>query len=226
MVINVSYFFHFADDPHATSQIQRGAAFLTATADYRRAVCSGQLPAETVGRKDRKTTLCSVPYKYMFHGTRIPAKEQDSYAIYDPSEYNHAIVVCKGQFFAMDFCDPVTGDPYPLSVLEEGLQQCRDLAAQMDLPPLGWLTSQNRDDWATARQALLAASPKFEQALEVLQSGALLLCLDDDDSVESRSWNTGIRIAVFDLKSEVGLLCRVKLLIIDQSLASAAPGLE
>lgn len=50
------------------------------------------------------------------------------------------------------FCDPVTGDPYPISDLEAGLQECCDLAEQLDAPQLGWLTSQNRDDWAEARQ--------------------------------------------------------------------------
>ena len=185
VVINVSYFFHLADDPVAAAgndaQIRRGAALLAATADYRKAVCSGQLPAETVGKK--KTPLCSVAYKYMFHGTRIPARKQDSYAMYDPARYHHAIVVCQGHFFALDFVHPVTGDAYPLEVLQAGLEECRARAAQMDdLPQLGWLTSQNRDDWADARQALveqLSCSPKIHDDLEVLQSGVLLLCLDD-----------------------------------------------
>jgi carnitine O-acetyltransferase len=193
VVINVSYFFHLKDDPAALvagagadAQIRRAAALLVATAEYRKAVCSGQLPADVVGKN--KTPLCSAAYKYMFHATRIPARHQDSYTLYDPAVYHHAVVCSQGQFFAMDFVDAVTGNPFPLAVLQAGLEECRSRAAtnKEQQPLLGWLTSQNRDDWADSRQALLAATGG-EAALELLQSGALLICLDgDNDTPVSR----------------------------------------
>jgi hypothetical protein len=86
-VINVSYFFHFADDPACTTNTKRGAALLHATAKYRALVCSGQLPADKIGK--HQTPLCSVAYKYMFHACRIPQLKQDTYAIHDPSLHNH-----------------------------------------------------------------------------------------------------------------------------------------
>jgi carnitine O-acetyltransferase len=183
VVINVSYFFHFQKDPTAVSQIQRGAALLVAAADFRKKVVTGQLPAEAVGK--HKTPLCSVAYKYMFHACRIPVRDHDSYMIYDPARNRHAAVACRGHFFKMDFVDE-DGNAYPLSVLEEGLQKCRDLADELPPSlPLGWLTSQNRDDWADARQTLLESCPRMEQALEVLQSAALLICLDEVDRASS-----------------------------------------
>lgn len=185
VVINVSYFFHFANDPTAANQIQRGAALLVAAADFRKRVVTGQLPAEVVGK--HKTPLCSVAYKYMFHACRIPVREHDSYKIYDPARNRHAIVACREHFFRIDFVDE-EGNPYPLAVLEEGLQKCRDLADELPPAlPLGWLTSQNRDDWADARKTLLEASPQMEQALEVLQSGALMICLDEVDRASSEA---------------------------------------
>jgi len=200
VIINVSYFFHFADDPtlaassHETAstdaQIQRGAAILTAVGHFRKQVCSGTLPAETVGKGDRSKTLCSAAYKYMFHGCRIPALTQDSYKIYDPALHHHAIVAVQGHFFAVDLCDPVTADPYSVYELEAALRECRERAASLaqdeDGAPteLGWLTSSNRDDWAQARATLLQqGGAAMERALERLESGAVLLNLDDDPAV-------------------------------------------
>ena len=185
--INVSYYFHLQDDPTSfvgdgSVQVRRGAAMLWHMADYRYRVCSGTMPFETLGKK--KIPLCSTAFKYMFHACRIPRKDQDSYMIYDPSRHTHAIVACKGHFFAVDFLDE-QGHVVPVSVLEERLQQCVDLAnAQPPHFELGWLTASNRDEWAVARQSLLdAGGVKMEAALEQLQSGAMLLCLDDEQPV-------------------------------------------
>lgn len=189
--INVSYFFQLQDDPTCfvgdkDPQIKRGAALLWHMADFRYRVCSGTLPQETLGRK--KIPLCSTAFKYMFHACRIPHKGEDSYTIYDPSRHTHAIVASKGHFFAVDFLDQ-EGNLVPVSVLEERLQQCVDLASSQGPPSLelGWMTAANRDEWAEGRQALLdAGGVAMEQALEKLQAGAMLLCLDDETPV-SRS---------------------------------------
>lgn len=154
-------------------------------ADYRYRVCSGSMPAETLGRK--KTPLCSTAFKYMFHACRIPRKEQDSYTIYDPSRHTHAIVSCQGHFFSVDFLDD-DGNVVPVNVLEDRLQQCVEMAnSQAPKLELGWLTAANRDEWADARQTLLdVGGVPMEEALEKLQAGAMLLCLDDEAPV-SRS---------------------------------------
>lgn len=186
VVINVSYYFHFADDPTATTGVARGASILFAAAEFRKRVCSGEFPAETVGKN--KTPLCSVAFKYMFHACRIPKRVQDSYRIYDPSRYSHAVVARKGRFFAIPLCDPTTGNPVALADLQSSLERIIQIADSS--PPalqLGILTSNNRDDWADARQALLqAGGVAMEEALESLESGAMLLCLDDEEPVSRR----------------------------------------
>jgi len=190
VVINVSYYFDFADDPGARNNITRGAALLTAAAEYRQQVCSGQREADFVGRGDRRKPLCSTAYKYLFHACRIPRLEQDTYRIYDPAQVHHAIVARKGHFFRIDFCDPMTGDPYPLPILEQTLQTCIEKADLIEaetsphLPKLGWLTGQTRDECAKGRTALLEyGGEPMKQAQEQLESGAILLCLDDEDVV-------------------------------------------
>jgi carnitine O-acetyltransferase len=207
VVINVSYFFNLPDDPTLSTgtssreqdpQIQRGALVLKAAWEYRQMVASGTLPQETIGKA--KTPLCSVGFKYLFHSCRIPNMGQDSYKLYDPSIYTHAVVACRGHFFVLPLVDDC-GQEYPLQALEVALRQCQKLAHQQRLqaapttkhgtppPPLdegdmwlqelGYLTTSHRDACATARDALLCI-PGMDEALPLLESGMLLLCLDDE----------------------------------------------
>lgn len=184
VVINVSYYFHFADDKTlnsgnsaSTIQIQRGASILYAAGQFRNMVASGALPPETLGRK--KTPLCMTAYKYMFHACRIPHLEQDSYRIYDPSVYKHAVVACRGRFYKIPLIDETTGNVLSVSSLESHLQCIMELATGHETtgPGFGYLTGDNRDVWATARTALLEI-PGMEEALEVLESGCVMLNLD------------------------------------------------
>lgn len=200
VVVNASYFFQFSNDATAETWKHRGAAMLTAVADYRRQIATGQLPAEQIGRGDKKTALCSAAYKYMLNACRIPAVDQDFVRLYDPAVYHHAVVVRHGYFFAVPLVEDSgenQGRALPLAVLEESLEECKTRADAMhtqaasgasgaanDTPPpqLGWLTSSNRDDWARARD-ILCQDPDTEQALSLLESGAVLLCLDDEEPV-------------------------------------------
>jgi carnitine O-acetyltransferase len=189
VVINVSYFFHFANDPTARTLLQRGASLLTTVAQFRHAVATGQFPAEVIGKGDQAKPLCSVAYKYMFNACRIPQLHQDAYRIYDPALHHHVIVAVRGQFFKVPLVDPVTWQPHSIPALEAALQGCIDQATTNNgALPLGWCTSSNRDTWANARRQLLETGGlAMEEALKDLESGAVLLCLDIDDTVVSRS---------------------------------------
>lgn len=187
MVINVSYFFQFQDD-HTTeldckkTNIQRAAAMLFATGEFRKRVCSGTLPADKIGKK--QTPLCSTPYKYMFHACRIPQPEQDAYRIYDPSRHSHAIVARNGHFFAINIVHPKTGDPMPIENLEKQLTECVDLADAKPQGTIGLLTSSNRDTWTHARNKLIEkGGAAMEEALRVIESGAVLVGLDDTEPI-------------------------------------------
>ena len=196
VVINVSYFYHFVMDPtlpiHSTGDnldlsISRGAAILHQVAKFRKEVCSATLSPPFVGRKEKNTQtfLCNTAYKYMFHTCRIPQLHQDCVRMYDPSihDNSHCIVSYKGMFYAVDFVDPNTGDPLPLSILENRLKRVKDLVRQNHKTnvKLGWLTSWDRDSWAKGRETLLSVGGKdLEQALSKLESGAFMLCLDDE----------------------------------------------
>ena len=106
VVINVSYFFHFAQDtqvkdryrhryslhknqnsdnkkkllPEPTIQIIRAANLIWKAMHYRQKVVSGTLPPLIVGKN--KDPLTSTAFKYMFDSARIPRKERDIYHLY------------------------------------------------------------------------------------------------------------------------------------------------
>ena len=203
--MNVSYFIHFTDDPTIASSasltkpnVQRGAAMLFATAEFRKLVCTGMLPPERIGKK--KTLICATAYKYMFNACRIPHHEQDSYRIYDPSRNNHCIVARKGHFFSIVLVDD-DGNALPVTVLEDQLQQCIEFADRIpsSRPKLGLMTSGNRDEWAGARDQLLnAGGLAMKEALEQLESGAILLNLDDEEPISRQEcgelfWTGGLK---------------------------------
>lgn len=205
VVVNVSYFFSFTDDPTIDTaagflpNVQRAATLLFATAEFRKQVCSGQRPREQIGKK--KIPICSTAYKYMFNACRIPRQGQDTYRIYDPSRYTHCVVARKGFFFAMELVDPESGGPLPVIILEDQLRQCIQLADAVSStrPKLGLMTSQGRDEWAEAREALLQAGGlAMDEALAVLESGAVVLNLDDEAPVSRQEcgdlfWTGGLK---------------------------------
>ncbi|KAG7346652.1 choline/carnitine o-acyltransferase [Nitzschia inconspicua] len=205
VVVNVSYFFSFVDDPtirtsSSMPNVQRAATMLFATAEFRKQVVTGKLPPEVIGKKT-KTPICATAYKYMFNACRVPRLEQDSYRIYDPSLYTHCIVARKGHFFSMEMVHPETGNPLPVAQLEEQLGECISIADSLSSSrkKLGLLTSQNRDDWALGREELvLAGGIAMRDALERLESGAILLNLDDESPVSRQEcgelfWTGGLK---------------------------------
>eukprot|EP00970_Alexandrium_tamarense_P018651 scaffold13358_cov198-Alexandrium_tamarense.AAC.14 len=198
VVVNVSYFFHFSDDgtlpevPPATKSlgVLRAASLLYSSAQFRQLVASGSLPYEAIGRKEPKTPLCSVAYKYMFNACRVPRKDQDSYRIYDPALNTHVIVACGGKFYSFDFLDE-SGEPLGLEVIEERLQKCVEMSKSgggvSNELMLGYLTSDDRDKCAESRAELIrVGGAKMENALEKLESGALLICLDENEEPISK----------------------------------------
>lgn len=194
VVVNVSYFFHLADDPTLPKtmpkNVSRAACILHAIAEHRYLVCSGSMTQETIGKN--RTPLCSVAFKYMFHSCRVPQREMDSYRMYDPSVHKHVIVARHGRFYAMDFIDEATNEPLPFSVLAGRLQRIMDMADEAMATKgtgiqVGWLTSQDRDSWADAREDLVSIGGVTAQlALEKVESGAILLCLDNEEPVSRK----------------------------------------
>jgi carnitine O-acetyltransferase len=188
VLVYVSYYFHLADDATVPSQevgkvnVHRAAALVYAMSEFRELICSGNMPAETIGKKGEEKPICATAYKYMFHSCRIPRENEDIVRIYDPSRHKHFAVARKGHFFAVDFLDE-NGHVLPLEVIEQRLAKCIEIADSNGKVPyeLGWLTGTNRDDWTSARNALTknGSNPTMVKALEKLESAAILINFDD-----------------------------------------------
>ena len=175
----VTYFLLVPDDDKLkdspSSGTKRGAAILHAVMESRQVIGSGRMAPDMAGTD----TLCSVGFKYLFHACRIPQPQQDAYHLYDPARFNHVVVACRGQFYAVQVVDDEE-NPLPLPVLEARLERVRALAnEQQDWPQLGWATSLHRDAWTSLREEWIQ-NDSLKAALEKLQSGAFLLALDDE----------------------------------------------
>jgi carnitine O-acetyltransferase len=71
-------------------------------------------------------------------------------------------------------------------VIERQLEKCIEIADTIPAsrPKLGLLTSSNRDDWAAVREKLCEnRGSKMEEALEKLQSGSIVVNLDDEKPI-------------------------------------------
>ena len=184
VAVHVSYFLNINDDPTLPADsktslgILRGAAAILSAAEVRRRVCSGQAPCDKVG----EVPLCSAGYKYIFNSCRIPRKISDTYRMYDPGQHKHCIVASRGYFFKVDVVDE-NANPLSYNVVVDRLERCESMAKVQEgkgIPKLGWLTGCGRDFWANARSQLLEeGGPVMQDALEIMESGAFMLCLDD-----------------------------------------------
>ncbi|CBN79817.1 Carnitine/choline O-acyltransferase [Ectocarpus siliculosus] len=182
-VFFVSYFYHFSDSPRAAverTQTGRAAALIHAALLFRRAVFTGRLPPEKVGKKG--VPLCSTAYKYMFNACRVPGEAEDRVRLFPAAGNHHILVIRRNRFFVVHVTD-AEGQPLSHRDIQLQLQAVVDLAgpaASESAPPsrpVGVLTSWGRPEWAKAREQLVADGN--EELLERAEAAALTVCLDD-----------------------------------------------
>lgn len=215
-VINVSYFFRYILPPRSNNPIvsrvtleERGAAILHAAAVYAETIRGGtkpvdELPLRRKGKsKGTSAFLCSSQYKYLFGACRVPGAKQDSYRLYYCNKQNqkeqaaqHAVVSVKGQFYAVPLTDAagrVRSQSRLLKSLKKITAASSSSSSSEKVPELGWLTTQPRDEWYQDYCLLQESSAFMRESLETLQSGLLMLCLDDscenDRDMALRLWH-------------------------------------
>jgi carnitine O-acetyltransferase len=99
-------------------------------------------------------------YKFLFNAARLPTKPVDEYVTYDSTYYHHVLVACKHHFFTIDTVD-ADGVELSTVAIAEQLALVRTMADARGAagPSIGVLSSDHRDAWADARDALIAKSP-------------------------------------------------------------------
>ncbi|KAI9783785.1 MAG: Carnitine O-acetyltransferase mitochondrial [Geoglossum umbratile] len=171
----VSYFYSHRDDRRRRNPAKRAAALTTAALEFKKQVDEGTLEPEYM----RKLPLCMDSYQWMFNACRIPARPADYPVKYNPAENKHLVVIRKNQFFRV--AHEVDGKPLNTTELEQQFKRVYELAEKS--PPIGVLTTEDRDNWTDARKLLIDASPENEKSLEVIQSSSFIVCLDDASPV-------------------------------------------
>ncbi|KAI0685797.1 acyltransferase ChoActase/COT/CPT [Cerioporus squamosus] len=185
VVVYVSYFYVHVDDKTRPSQAKRAAQLLKAVLPFRALVESEQLEPEKV----RGAPLAMKSYEWLFHSSRYPTKPSDTAKKFDPATHNHVVFVRKNKFYKVALADK-SGRELSATELEAQIEKVIKLAGSEKAVPVGALTSENRDNWADARAALLAASSSNAATLEEIESAILIVCLDDTTPVtrEQASW--------------------------------------
>ncbi|KIY00362.1 uncharacterized protein Z520_04047 [Fonsecaea multimorphosa CBS 102226] len=166
----VSYFYSFRDDRRRRNPAKRAAAITTAALEFKRQVDDKTLEPEYM----RKKPIAMSSYEYMFNTSRVAANPVD-YPIQYPAEgHEHIIVMRNGQFWKLQ--THVSGRQLNTSELELQFNKVYKNAQMAD--PIGAITSFPRDQGATARENLLAASPLNAEVLKEIESSSFIVCLD------------------------------------------------
>ncbi|GBC01211.1 hypothetical protein RclHR1_00410038 [Rhizophagus clarus] len=197
VVVYVSYFYSYKDDKIRKNPATRAAAITTAALEFRRQVVNQQLEPEYA----KGLPLCMDSYKLMFNACRYPSKPSDYEATFDPTTNNHITVIRKNKFFILDLVKD--GIQLSTAEIESQLLKIYELAGDTKDPPIGVLTTENRDNWTEYRKMFLAADPKHEQLLKKIESSIFALCLDDSspitvDEISHACWAGDGRNRYFD----------------------------
>ncbi|KAM3474048.1 hypothetical protein MY8738_008069 [Beauveria namnaoensis] len=171
----VSYFYSHRDDRKRRDPAKRAAAISAAVLEFKKMVDQGSLEPEYM----KKLPICMDSYKWMFNCSRVAAKPADYPQKYSADANKHIVVIRKNQFFKV--FHEVNGKQLNPSELEQQFRRVYETAQYV--PPVGALTSENRDVWTDARAVLLDASPKNKACLEAIEASSFVVCLDDASPV-------------------------------------------
>lgn len=113
-------------------------------------------------------------YFRLFNSTRIPKLNKDELVTHDKGR--HLLVLRNGNFYVFDVLDK-DGNIVKASEILAHLKYIQSDSSPVPEFPLGYLTSENRNTWAVARQKL--ADNGNQEALQKIDSAVFCLCLDD-----------------------------------------------
>ncbi|PFH53330.1 hypothetical protein AMATHDRAFT_55212 [Amanita thiersii Skay4041] len=193
VVVFVSYFFVHVDDRLRRDPAKRAASLVKAMLPFRELVESGKLEPEKV----RGTPLCMDSYKWLFHACRYPVKPSDTAFKFDPNTHNHIVAIRRNRFYVVPLVDE-SGRELSAAELQVQFERIiKRAASSSPALPIGALSSDNRDLWADARKALIAASTTpghNAKMLQKIESAMIVVALHEVKPVtrEDISWNTWV----------------------------------
>lgn len=172
----VSYFYSYKDQPTTYFHpAKRATGIILAALDFKQKLDSETLEPDYMRKKPIDMEL----FKYLFNSCRIPAPNMDTFSQYPTKGNEHIIVIRRNRFYKVPYA--VNGRALTGEEIEHQINSVYgDAELKGTAVNVGVLTSENRDNWVTARENLIAAAPKNKETLEAIQSSAFIVCLDFD----------------------------------------------
>ncbi|KAI7902342.1 acyltransferase ChoActase/COT/CPT, partial [Cokeromyces recurvatus] len=179
-------------------QIKRAAHLIHRGLQYKEFIDKQELPIEMI-MKDKKSPLCMWQYSRIFSVTRIPAYHCDTLVQTDSAKVYHILVLLRDQIYKLDVYKQIQNQ-WVLLTVDEIEKALLDLVIHVQhhlktpSPPIGLLTSWQRDNWAIARNHLLMIDPSLHRThLTIIEQALFAVALDDhSNGTDGASWTKTI----------------------------------
>jgi carnitine O-palmitoyltransferase 1 len=171
--------------PGLFSQEDRAASTVYFLVKYRQILDAELQPPVMAG----PAPLCMAGFERIYGTTRVPGREMDELVFRKHKDSRHVAVLRKGHWYAFSPYDP-QGKPLPA---HEILHHIRFILKDAAAPPtrpgeadIAALTAGSRTPWAALRESEFASGIN-KKSLEVIESAAFVLVLDDDSPKDVNS---------------------------------------
>ncbi|KAK5613202.1 hypothetical protein CRENBAI_026271 [Crenichthys baileyi] len=157
------------------------ARLIRGVLEYKALIDVRMLPVDVARGQLAGTPLCMKQYYRLFTSYRYPGLKTDTLKVdmnTTSSTSEHMIVACKNQFFMLDVVanNKQLNETEILSQLEKIMKMSEN--AEEKHPPFGILTSDDRTEWAQAREALIKDQTN-QDSLALIESSICVVCLDE-----------------------------------------------
>ncbi|KAG2200216.1 hypothetical protein INT47_009854, partial [Mucor saturninus] len=173
-------------------QVQRAAHMIRRGLEYKEIIDREELPVDMMrGNK----ALCMWQYSRIFSVTRVPLHHCDTLVQANAKEIRHIAVLLRDQVYTLNVYKEVEKNVWILLTTEEIENALLTLIAHVEKlseasVPLSVLTSWQRDNWAVARNHLLAMEPTLHRGnLDKIETALFAVALDDySNGIDNVSW--------------------------------------
>jgi carnitine O-acetyltransferase len=183
--ININPFYVLEQNIHQQidSQVQRAAMLTVSALRFKALIDQGELEPDTLKGKP----LCMHMYNRLFSSCRVPGPGCDKHRS-PVSESNstsfqetHIIVFCNGRIFSLEAYSP-DGRVRSIEGISRDLTTIKSTASNSDPehPPLGLLTTMDREAWAESRERLVQMDQRNQKNFDIIERSLFVLCLDDE----------------------------------------------
>ncbi|XP_017338290.1 choline O-acetyltransferase [Ictalurus punctatus] len=173
------------------------AKLISGVMEYKAMLDRRTLPPDYARGQQAGGILCMEQYYHLFTSYRRPGLKKDSLITQSSTgaektpEPGHVIVACNNQFFVLNLMEK-SQTLNEMDVLTQ-LVRISKMAEKVEEkhPPIGLFTSDDRTEWAKARDMLLK-DPVNRESLELMERCVCVLCLDKPTGVQPTDSNRAL----------------------------------